>query len=85
MLRPACVCQAAGGALALDAPPGSHEPAPCSTVSSARRLIDSLDAISVFEVAAVDGGAYARLKRRLGGLDPRTGNLVMRIVEGTPY
>ena len=51
----------------------------------ARRLIDSLDAISVFEVAAVDGGAYAGLERRIGGLDPRTGNLVMRIAEGTPY
>jgi hypothetical protein len=83
MLRPACVCQAAGGALAL--PPGSHEPAPYSTVTSARRLIDSLDATSVFEVAAVGGGAYARLERRIGGLDPRTGNLVMRIAEGTPY
>jgi len=66
-------------------PPGSHEPVPYSTVTSARRLIDSLDAISVFEVAAVDGGGYVRLERRIEGLDLRTGNLVMRIAEGTPY
>jgi len=31
---------------------------PYSTVTSARPLIDSLDAISVFEVAAVDGSAH---------------------------
>jgi hypothetical protein len=66
-------------------PPGSHEPVPYSTVTGARRLIDSLDAISVFEVAAVDGGAYVRLERRIEGLDLRTGNLIMRIAEGTPY
>jgi hypothetical protein len=66
-------------------PSGSHEAVPYSTVTNARRLIDSLDAISVFEVAAVDSGAYARLERRIGGLDPRTDNLVMRIAEGTPY
>ena len=56
MLRPACARQAADGDLALDAP-GSREPVPYSTVTGARRLIDSLDAISVFEVTAVDGGA----------------------------
>ena len=66
-------------------PPGSREPIPYSTVTGARRLIDSLDAISVFEVAAVDGGAYVRLERRIEGLDLRTGNLIMRIAEGTPY
>ena len=54
-------------------------------VTSARRLICSLDAISVFEVAAVDGGAHVRPERRIEGLDPRTGNLVMRIGEGIPY
>jgi len=31
---------------------------PYSTVAGARPLIDSLDAISAFEVAAVDGFAY---------------------------
>ena len=66
-------------------PPGSREPVPYSTVTGARRLIDSLDAISVFEVAAVDGGTYVRLERRIEGLDLRTDNLVMRIAEGTPY
>jgi len=54
-------------------------------VTDARRLIDSLDAISVFEVAVVDGSAYVRLERRIEGLDLRTGNLVMHICEGTPY
>jgi len=66
-------------------PPGSREPVPYSTVTSARRLIDSLDAISVFEVAAVDGSAHVRLERRIEGRDLRTGNLVMHIGEGTPY
>ena len=65
--------------------PGSHEPIPYSTVTGARRLIDLLDAISVFEVAVVDGSAYVRLERRIEGLDLRTGNLVMHIGEGTPY
>ena len=54
-------------------------------VTGARRLIDSLDAISAFEVATVDGGAYVRSERRIEGLDLRTGNLIMRIGEGTPY
>ena len=66
-------------------PPGLHEPVPYWTVTGARRLIDSLDAISVFEVAAVDGGTYVRLERRIEGLDLHTGNLIMRIAEGTPY
>ena len=66
-------------------PPSSREPVPYSTVTSARRLIDSLDAISVFEVAVVDGSAHVRPERRIEGRDQRTGNLVMRIGEGTPY
>ena len=66
-------------------PPGSREPVPYSTVSGARRQIDSLDAISVFEVAVVGGGADVRLERRIEGLDLRTSNLIMRIAEGTPY
>ena len=60
-------------------------PLPSSTVVVARALTDSLDAISVFEAATVDGGAYVRLERRIKGLDLRTGNLIMRIAEGTPY
>jgi len=66
-------------------PPGSREPVPYSMVTGARRLIDSLDAISVFEVAVVDGSAYVRLERQIEGLDLRMGNLVMHIGEGTPY
>jgi hypothetical protein len=66
-------------------PPGSREPVPYSMVTGARCLIDSLDAISVFEVAVVDGSAYVRLERRIEGLDLRTGNLVMHIGEGTTY
>ena len=56
-----------------------------STVTSARPLIDSLDAISVFEVAAVDGSALAWPELRVEGLILRTDSLIMRIGEGTPY
>jgi len=56
-----------------------------SSVAGARPLIDSLDAISVFEAAVVDDRAYVRPERRVEGLDPHTGNLVMCIGEGTPY
>ena len=44
-----------------------------------------VDVISVFEAATVDGGAYIRLECRIKDLDLRTGNLIMRIAEGTPY
>ena len=54
-------------------------------VTGARRLIDSLDAISVLEVTAVDGSAYVRLERRMESLDLRMGNLIMHIGEGTPF
>ena len=60
-------------------------PLPFSTVVVARAPIDSLDAISVFEAATVDGGAYVGLKRRIEGPNLRTDNLIMRIAEGTPY
>ena len=60
-------------------------PLPSSTVVVARALTGSLDAIFVFEAATVDGGACVRLGRRIKGLDLRTGNLIMRIAEGTPY
>jgi len=52
---------------------------PYSTVAGARPLIDSLDAISVFEVAAVDDCTRECVERRVGGLDLCTGNLVMYI------
>jgi hypothetical protein len=65
-------------------PPGSREPVPYATVTRARRLIDSLDAISVFEAVAIDGCAYVRMERRIEGLVLRTNNLVICIGEGTP-
>jgi len=85
MPRLACARQAAGGVLALDASPDRASLFPYSTAANARRLIDSLDAIYVFEVAAVDGSAHVRPERRTEDLDLRTGYLVMRIGEGTPY
>ena len=65
-------------------PPDSREPVPYSTITRARRLIDSLDAISVFEAVAVDGCAYARMERRVEGLPLRTDKLVICLGEGTP-
>ena len=50
----------------------------------ARRLIDSLDAISVFEATAVDGCAYVWTERRIEGLVLCTDGLVICIGEGTP-
>ena len=64
--------------------PGSHEPIPYSTVTGARRLIDSLDAISVFEVATIDGRACVRKERRIEALVLRTDGFVIRVGEGTP-
>ena len=50
-----------------------------STVVGARALIDSLDALSVFNAAVVDDCTCDWLERRVGGLDLRMGNLVMYI------
>ena len=50
---------------------------PYSTVAGARAVIDSLDTLSVFEVAVVKDRTCDRVERRVGGLDFRTGNLVM--------
>ena len=58
---------------------------PYSTAASARPLIDSLDAISVFEVVDVDGYVYVRPERRVEGLVRRTESVVTCISEGTPY
>ena len=50
-----------------------------SMVVGARALIDSLDALSVFEAAAVDDYTRDWVERRVGGLDLRTGDFVMYI------
>ena len=50
---------------------------PYSTVVGARALIDSLDALSVFEAAVVDDYTRDWVERRFGDLDLRTGDLVM--------
>ena len=50
-----------------------------STVAGARALIDSLDALSVFEVAVIDDHTHDWVERRVGGFDLRTSNLVMYI------
>jgi hypothetical protein len=85
MLRLACARQAADSVLA----PGSSWFARACfrhrRQSSLESWTDSLEAISVFEAATVDGGAYVRLERRIKGFDLHTGNLIMRIAEGTPY
>ena len=65
-------------------PPGSREPVPYSTVSGARRPIDSLDAISVFEATVVDGRACVRTERRIEALVLRTDGFVIRVGDGTP-
>ena len=52
---------------------------PYSTIVGARALIDSLDALSVFEAVAVDDHTRDWVERRVRGLDLRTGNLIMYI------
>jgi len=52
---------------------------PYSTVTGGRALIDSLDALSVFETRAVDDRTYDWVERRVGGLDLRMGILVIHI------
>jgi len=56
-----------------------------STVASARALVDSQDALSVFEATVVEERAYDWVGHRVGGLDLRTDILVMHISWGTPY
>jgi len=58
---------------------------PCLMVSGARVPIDSQDALSVFETMAVEDRTCDWIERRVGGLDLRTGILVMHIRYGTPY
>jgi len=83
MPRLACARQAATASL-RSTPPDSREPVPYSMVTRARCLIDSLDAISVFEATAVDGCVYVQTERRIEGLVLCTDGLVIRIGEGTP-
>ena len=52
---------------------------PYSTVAGARALIDSQDALSVFESMAIENRVYNWVGRRVGGLDLRTDILVMHI------
>jgi len=52
---------------------------PYSLVPGARALIDSQDALSMFETMAVEDRASNWLGRRVGGLDLRTDILVMYI------
>ena len=56
-------------------------------VVGARALTDSLDALSVFEAAAVDDYTrdWVRAVFVVGDLDLRTGSLVMYISWDTPY
>jgi len=60
-------------------PSDSLEPVSCSTVAGARALIDSQDALSVFETMAVEDRTCDWAERRVGGLDLRTGILIMHI------
>jgi len=50
-----------------------------STVVGAEALIDSLDALSVFEATVVDDHTRDGVVRRIGGLDLCTGDLIMYI------
>jgi len=52
---------------------------PYSTVTDAQALIDSLDALFVFEAMAVEDHTYDWAERRVRGLDLRTGILVIHI------
>jgi len=56
-----------------------------SMVVGARALINSLDSLSVFEAAVVDDYTRDWVERRVGGLDLRTGNLIMYISWHTHY
>ena len=58
---------------------------PYSTVAGARALVDSQDALSVFEAAVVEDRAYNWVGCRIGGLDLCTDILVIDISLGTPY
>jgi len=52
---------------------------PYSTAAGARALVDSQDALSVFEATVVEDCAYDWRGRRVGGLDLRTDVLDMHV------
>jgi len=52
---------------------------PYSTVVGTRALIDSLDALSIFEAAVIDDHTRDGAVRRIGGLDLRAGDLIKYI------
>ena len=52
---------------------------PYSTVAGARALVDSQDALSVFEATVVEDRAHDWVGHRVGGLDLRTDVLDMHI------
>ena len=58
---------------------------PYSTVAGGRALIDSLDALSVFEARSVEDRTYDWVERRVGDLDLRSGILVTHVSLGTLY
>ena len=59
--------------------PIRSSPFPYSMVACARALVDSQDALSVFEAAVIEDRTCDWVERRVGGLDLRTGVLVMHI------
>ena len=50
-----------------------------STAAVARALVDSQDALSMFEATVVEDRAYDWVGRRVGGLDSRTDVLDMHV------
>ena len=66
-------------------PPVRSSSFPYSTVVGARALLDSLDALFVFEAEVVDDYTRDCVERRVGDLDFRTDDLVMYISWYTPY
>ena len=56
-------------------PPICSSPFPYSTVAYARALVNSQDALSVFEAAVVEGRAHNWTRRQIGGLDSCMDNL----------
>ena len=52
---------------------------PYSTASGARALVDSWDALSVFDATVIEDRVYDWVGRRVGGLDLRTDVLDMHV------
>ena len=52
---------------------------PYSTAAGARALVDSQDALSMFEATVVEDCAYDWIGRQVGGLDLRTDVLDMHV------